>query len=321
VAGAYRRAAEGVSAGQCRVHETGIKMLCEYRCRDGSRLGSWLLRSFITAVVDDLFKKLLFKDVNGTKIERRTTVNHAMKTARTAWNTVSRANSAAFPAKNPFEKMNLQSTNRETPHATFAELQAFRAKAVEMGHQSIATGALIGWEFLQREAHIYIRFTAEHYRPPDRPKHVCVVNYKTSTGSWEPLFNTKGKPLYPELMAELDAMKDLRPTGGLMLRRDGSGIPWATKGEMLTHFARVVKKIIRAAGLRDELTFTSFGRHGGGTEAQDSGLTDAQLRQKGQWTTNAAMGRYLHRDDQGKQEAQEKRLKLRAKRARQAVKK
>jgi hypothetical protein len=69
------------------------------------------------------------------------------------------------------------------------------------------------------------------------------------------------------------------------------------------------------------LTFTSFGRHGGGTEANDSGLTETQLKHRGQWKTKAAMGRYLHRDDQGKQEAQEKRIKLRAKRARQAAKK
>jgi hypothetical protein len=122
-------------------------------------------------------------------------------------------------------------------------------------------------------------------------------------------------------MAELDAIKALRPTGGLMLRRDGSGLPWATKGEMLTHFARVVKTIVRAAGLRDELTFTSFGRHGGGTEANHSGLTETQLKQKGQWSSKAAMGHYLHDDDQAKQEAQEKRLKLRAKRAKQAAKK
>jgi hypothetical protein len=57
------------------------------------------------------------------------------------------------------------------------------------------------------------------------------------------------------------------------------------------------------------LTFTSFGRHGGGTEANDSGLTKTQLKHGGQWTTKAAMGRYLHRDDPGKQEAQEKRIR------------
>lgn len=81
-------------------------------------------------------------------------------------------------------------------------------------------------------------------------------------------------------MAELDAMKALRPTGGLMLRRDGSGLPWGGKGEMLTQVERISKKIIIAAGLRSELTFTSFGRHGGTTEASTSGLTETQLMKK-----------------------------------------
>jgi hypothetical protein len=56
-----------------------------------------------TAFVDDLFGKLLFKEIKGERVERRTTVNHAMKTARTAWNTVSRANPRVFPPKNPFD--------------------------------------------------------------------------------------------------------------------------------------------------------------------------------------------------------------------------
>ena len=70
----------------------------------------------------------------------------------------------------------------------------------------------------------------------------------------------RGKALYPLLMAELDAMKALRPRGGLMLRRDGSGLPWGGKGEMLTQVERISKKTILAAGLRPELTFTSLGR-------------------------------------------------------------
>ncbi|WP_249143661.1 hypothetical protein [Bradyrhizobium liaoningense] len=64
-----------------------------------------------------------------------------------------------FPPRNPFEKMGLQSTSRETPHANLAELAAFRATAIEMGYPSLA-------------------------------------------------------------------MKALRPTGGLMLRPDDSGLPW-----------------------------------------------------------------------------------------------
>lgn len=117
---------------------------------------------------------------------------------------------------------------RETPHASYEQLTTFRAKAVDMGYPSLATAALIGWEWLQRKAHIFVRFMSEHYRPADRPNHVYVVNYKTGTSSWEPLFDKKGKPLFPLLIQELDSIKALRPTGGLMLRRDGTGRPWAT---------------------------------------------------------------------------------------------
>jgi hypothetical protein len=116
-------------------------------------------------------------------------------------------------------------------------------------------------------------------------------------------------------MAELGAIKELRPTGGLMLRRDGSSLPWFGKGETLTQVQRITKKIILAAGLRSELTFTSFGRHGGTTEASTSGLTETQLMKKGQWSSTAAMAHYLHDDDQAKQDAQMKRIKRRAKQA------
>ena len=68
--------------------------------------------------------------------------------------------------------------------------------------------------------------TVDQYRPESQPNHVYVVNCKTSTGLWKPLFNARGKALYLLLMAELGAMKAPRPRGGLMLRRDGSGLPW-----------------------------------------------------------------------------------------------
>jgi hypothetical protein len=272
------------------------------------------LTLFDTAVVDDLFGKLLFKEVNGVKIERRTTINHCMKSARTAWNTVGRLHPQLVPARNPFEKMGLQSTSRETPHASYAQLMIFRAKAIEMGYPSLACGALIGWEWLQRKAHIFIRFMAEHYRPADRPHHVFVINYKTGTGSWEPLFDKMGAPLYPLLMAELDDMKAKRPTGGLMLRRDSDGRPWAGKGEMLTQVERKARLIIDAAGLPKALTFTSFGRHGGATESKGAGLSLPQLMEKGQWSSPKAMAHYLHGDDEAKMDAQLKRIEQREKR-------
>jgi integrase len=57
---------------------------------------------------------------------------------------------------------------------------------------------------------------------------------------------------------------------------------------------RKVKQIIRVAGLRDELTFTSF-RHGGLTEAGDAELTDAQIRAQSRHTSSKVLSRYVKR--------------------------
>jgi hypothetical protein len=80
---------------------------------------------------------------------------------------------------------------------------------------------------------------------------------------------------------------------------------------------RISKKIILAADLRPELTVTSFGRHGGATESNTSGLNPTQLMNKGQWSM-AAMANYLH-DDEGKQDAQMKRIKRRKQAARKCT--
>jgi hypothetical protein len=96
-----------------------------------------------------------------------------------------------------------------------------RAKAGELGLSSLATAALIGWEWLQRETDIFATFDVSHYRPKERPDMVRVVDEKTKQVSWFPLFDDAGVPLYPELMAELDGIKRER-IGGLMLCRIGA---------------------------------------------------------------------------------------------------
>jgi hypothetical protein len=105
--------------------------------------------------VDALYDKLLIvkdTDAAGNIIERerRTTVNHAMKTCRRAWNIALRRNPQKVPILNPFAKMGLTSSKRETPTANYEELVAFRTKAREIGYGSLATAALIAWEWLQR---------------------------------------------------------------------------------------------------------------------------------------------------------------------------
>ena len=230
---------------------------------------------------------------------RTTTVNHAMKTCRRAWNITARRNPGKLPLANPFAQMGLRSSDRETPTATYADLQAFRAKAIEMGLPSLATAALIAWEWLQREADIFATFDVAHYRPKERPNAVRVIHAKTKEENWVGLFDDEtGVPLYPELMLELDAIKRDR-IGGLMLTRDwGDRRPWPTwptpDNPDLTHMSRKVKEIIRAAGLRDDLTFTSF-RHGGFTESADADLSDAEIRAQGRHRSAKVLPRYAKR--------------------------
>lgn len=286
-----------------RNHESGMRLVGSYSMKDGRRLGQVRLAAITTAVTDVLYDRLLViteTDAAGNVIERerRTTANHAMKTCRRAWNVAARRNPGKVPAVNPFAKMGLMSSDRETPTATYDDLQTFRAKAVEMGHPSLATAALIAWEWLQRERDIFATFEVGHYRPKERPNAVRVVHHKTGEENWVPLLGESGVPLYPELMVELDAVKRER-IAGLMLRRDwGDRSPWPTEpkpGEIdLTHMSRKVKQIIRAAGLHDELTFTSF-RHGGFTEAADADLSDAEIRAQGRHRSAKVLPRYAKR--------------------------
>jgi hypothetical protein len=268
--------------------------------KDGRRFGQVRLSSITTAVTDGLYEKLLTvteTDADGNAVgrERRTTINHAMKSCRRAWNVAARRNPGKLPIVNPFAAMGLASYNRETPTATIAELQAFRAKAVELGYSSLATAALIGWEWLQREAAIFGDFEVGHYRPKDRPDAVRIKHPKTGEETWFPLFDPDdGSVLYPELMAELDALKRGR-IGGLMIRRDwGDQRSWPTQKGDLGQMSRTVKKINRAAGLRDELSFTSF-RHGGFTEAGDSEMTDREITAQGGHTTGKVLPKYVKR--------------------------
>jgi hypothetical protein len=282
-----------------RNHEVGFNLVGEFILKDGRRLGSIRAALITTAITDAIYEKLLVVtkiEANGNAVERerRTTVNHAMKTCRRAWNVAARRNPGKLPLVNPFAKMGLRSSDRETPTATYAELEAFRARAIELGHPSLATAALLAWEWLQREEDIFGTFDVTHYRPKERPNTVRVVHEKTREENWIPLVDTASVPLYPELMTELDALKHER-IGGLMLRRDwGECIPWPSKSGDLSLMRHKVKEIIRAAGLREVLSFTSF-RHGGFTEAADSDLTDAEIRAQGRHKSAKVLPRYAKR--------------------------
>ena len=279
-----------------RDYEAGLNLVGNYQLKNGTHLGQARLAVITTAITDAVYEKLLVVTETDAIIERerRTTVNYAMKVCRRAWNIAARRNSGKLPLVNPFTKMGLRSSSRETPTTTYEELQTFRTKAIEMGYPSLATAALLAWEWLQREEDIFGTFDVTHYRPKERSNTVRVIHEKTGEENWIPLFDATGVPLYPELMTELDTIKRER-IGGLMLRRDwGERIPWPSESGDLSLMRHKVKEIIRAAGLRDVLSFRSF-RHGGFTEAADADLTDAEIRAQGRHKSAKVLPRYAKR--------------------------
>ena len=90
-------------------------------------------------------------------------------------------------------------------------------------------------------------------------------------------------------------------------------LPWTTGGRNAMRYVQTeVRRICRAAGIPDAITFTSF-RHGGHTDGGDAGLTDAQMRALGGHKTTAALLRYAKETDTQRQIGARKRLEARTK--------
>lgn len=305
---AHQKWTEIESATQ-RHYTKSLALFANHELKDGSRVGSKQLSDFTKAFVDAVYRKLLCvtKVNNSGEVvvrERRRYVTMAMAACRRAWFVGQRAQERIVPATNPFSRMGLKSHPpgqpiRPTPTATWDELVAFRAAARKLDYRSIATAALLSWEWLQREQHVFGAFDISHYRPRERPNSVRIVHPKNGEEAWWPLSDETGTPLFPELMEELDEIK--RTTlSGLVFRRDHAHrqsaipLPWITPRKDLRYLRSVVKTIITEAGLRQELSFRSF-RHGGFTEGADSDLTDAELRAAGRHRSSRQLPTYAKR--------------------------
>jgi hypothetical protein len=311
------------------LYEQGLSLFANHKLRDGSRAGSKQISDFTKGFVDAVYAKLLVvedEDADGNIVrrERRRFANAAMTACRRAWFVGQRAQEAKVPVINPFSRMGLKSRApgqpvRETPTATWDELVAFRRAAKKRGYHSNRTAALLTWEWLQREEHVFGAFEIGHYRPKERPNSVRIVHPKNGEEAWWPLFDETGEPLFPELMAELDAIKEW-VASGLAFRRDHAHrrsripLPWITERRDLRYLRHVVKKIVSAAGLRNELSFTSF-RHGGFTEGADSDLTDAELRAAGRHRSRHQLPTYAKRTRKQLIAASKKRREERARTA------
>jgi hypothetical protein len=303
-----------------KLHEDGWRLVSDYVLKDGRRLGTVKLTSIDTGVVDPLYERLLYiRNEKGEKIaqvdaagepiktrdggvlyrERRTTINHAMKSCRRAWNVVLRLHPRDVPALNPFARMGLRGADGVVPEATYLEMLAAVAQADKAGMPSLGTAIMLTWEWLQREEHVFTAFMLDHYRPKDRPHEVKIVHPKNGEAVWVPLFDAHGVALFPELMERLDALKKDR-IGGLMFVRDWVDrvakrpVPWVAPSGDLTYVRQRTKDVVTDAGLRTEITFTSF-RHGGMTELGNSDLTDAQIRALSRQKSSKVLPRYIKR--------------------------
>jgi len=162
-----------------RLYEQGLALFANHKLKDNTRAGSKQISDFTKGFVDAIYAKLLVveekdKDGNVVRRERRRFANAAMVACRRAWFVGQRAQEKKVPAINPFSRMGLKARApgrpvRETPTATWEELIAFRAAARKLGYSSVSTAALLAWEWLQREEHVFGAFEVTHYRPKERP--------------------------------------------------------------------------------------------------------------------------------------------------------
>jgi hypothetical protein len=285
-----------------------LRRVADYVLNNGRRLGSLAVRSLNPAAVDLLHEKL--KIGTGGKALRRTP-GLAIVVCKTAWDVARRANSSIIPADNPFSKVDLGYRPKTTRAATKTELEIFVAAADGDRRASLGTAAMIAYYWLQREEDIFMRCAWSDYRPADNPDRVMIWHHKNHDERIPlPLFDVDGSELWPEMTQRLAGARRL---GTLIVMRDAPdprrkiNLPWMTGGRNPMRYVQAeVRRICRAAGLPDEISFTSF-RHGGHTDGAESDLTEAQMRALGGHKTTAALYRYAKETEAQRQIAGRKR--------------
>ncbi|WP_267386502.1 hypothetical protein [Sphingomonas sp. GC_Shp_3] len=213
--------------------------------------------------------------------------SYAMQVCRLVWSWAARHHRVTGVKENPFMGMGLKSTAAKGNRATTrAEYNLYRAKAVELGFQSMATAAALCFEGCQRVSDAF------GYVDPDEPDRasivwegyqpgaeITLVQSKTGNPVTLPLFEevpseeggVEHVALYPELEEELARSRAAaKAITGPIVVEERNGQRYAERRMSSVH-----RRICEAAGLPKDMTFTGF-RHGGITEIGDSGEDDVR---------------------------------------------
>ncbi len=293
--------------GTQKSYDSVLRLVSTHKLKDGRLFGSLSLASIAPGAADRLFEKLKQRD-DGS--ERTRTAVLAMRVCQRAWNVARRDKPEIVPASNPFEKMGLSYKAMPTRPVTHIELVRFVKAADEAGEGSLGTAAMIAYHWLQRQEDILTRLTWGHYRPADAPHIARVYHHKTHELVELPLFDDDTTPLWPELMARLDATPR---RGSLIVMRDKPDrhrkvhLPW-----QVDYFRHRVAEIRAVAGIDAAVKFMGL-RHGGNTEGADAGLTDAQLRALSGHLTPSMVLTYARGTMKQRQTGARKRLAARTK--------
>jgi hypothetical protein len=296
-------------------YDRALNDVAGYTLKDGRRLGSLNVKSIDARAVDRLYEKLRVK--NGVRRDRSALLS--MTVGKLAWDIAHRVHPNVVPAANPFKGVDVEYEPKQNRAATLEELMQFVRAADEDDTPSLGTAAMIAFYWLVREEDIFNRMAWSDYRPTEQPNHVLAWHHKNrkSEKIAIPLLDVDGTPLWPEMVARLDRVKR---SGTLIVMRDRPDprkktyMPWTTGGRNPMRWVQAeVRRIRMAAGLPEDITFTSF-RHGGHTDGADSGLTDAQMRALGGHKTATALLRYAKDTEEQRRDGARKRLNKRTER-------